>query len=225
MMFAGIDLQSSVNRGALGAEARGMDGASDRFLAVPGSPRMSSGRRLRADFAATASAARIWCGADQSSSSSGGASFSETGASSPEARRRSALAAHASSSRSGATGARKIGGSGPHRLDGDGDLVAVRENDDRQVVAVSAQRQDQFRPLNRIPAAENRRLDFAAVRALQEGNRELRISSANDAPACASGNGRDQTALVRIGIQEQKGACRFFAHFGPFGSRPLRVDR
>ncbi len=74
-------------------------------LPVPGSPMIRIGRRLRAALAATAKAAR-YAGDEPTSwsSESSGASFSETGTSSPAGLRRSALAASASTSRSGATG-------------------------------------------------------------------------------------------------------------------------
>ena len=73
-------------------------------LPVPGSPMIRIGNRLRAPLAATASDARNCGAAPTSCSSESGASFSETGASSPAALRRSEFAASASSSRSGATG-------------------------------------------------------------------------------------------------------------------------
>ncbi len=104
-MFAAIALQSSDRSGPLARRLAAWIARATVSLPVPGSPTIRIGRRLRAAFAATASAARNSGAAPTNcSSASSGASFSETGASSPAALRRSELAASASSSRSGATG-------------------------------------------------------------------------------------------------------------------------
>ena len=87
-----------------------------------------------------------------------------------------------------------------------------------------AQRVDQLRSLLGIPGAEDRGLHFAAVRPLDERDGELAVGRADDAPARARGNRRDQPALVGIGIEEQERACGFFAHIPPFAAT-LRVDR
>ena len=89
-----------------GAQAGVMDGAGEGFLAAARLRRRSgsAGGCARA-LAATASAARKSGAAPTSwSSDSSGAIFSDSGASSPVARRRSAWAASASINRSGATG-------------------------------------------------------------------------------------------------------------------------
>jgi hypothetical protein len=57
------------------------------------------------------------------------------------------------------------------------------------------------------------------VRALEEGNGRFLVSSADDAPAGARGNGRNQPALVGICVEQQERACRFFAHFPPFAAQ------
>ena len=168
-------------------------------LPVPGSPMIRTGRRLRADLAATASAARNSGAAPIScSSASVGASFSDTGASSPAARRRSALAASASSSRSGRDRAdQEIGRAGAHRLDGDRKRCRrATSTMTGRFGAVLAQRGDQLRALSRVPAAEQRGLHFAAVRPLKQRERHLLVGGADHAPAGARGDGRNQPALV-----------------------------
>ncbi len=168
-------------------------------LPVPGSPTISTGRRLRAPLAATASAARNSGAAPiNCSSDSSGASFSDTGASSPAARRRSALAASASSSRSGATGrTRKSLAPGAHRLDRHRNRVAMAKDDDRQVVALLAQRLDHRRAGLRVPRADQDRLDFAAVRTLEQADRGSPIGGIDRAPAGARGDRRDQAGVRR----------------------------
>ena len=198
----------------LGAKAGGVDRAGDGFLAGARLADDSSGRRLRADLAATASAARNSGAAPTScSSSSAGASFSETGASSPDGRRRSALTASASSSRSGATG-RTRKSDAPARIASTavGDRIAVRKDDDGQIGPVLAQRLDQLRALLGLPAAEDRGLHLAAVRPLEQGDGLLAVGGADDAPRRARGDGGDQSALVGIGVEQQERSCRFFAH-------------
>ena len=109
-----------------------------------------------------------------------GASFSDTGASSPAARRRSALAASASSSRSGATG-RTRKSEAPARIASTATetAVAVRQDDDRQVRrAARASAAISAGPVLGVPAAEQRRLDFAAVRALEQRRRAVSSSAA-----------------------------------------------
>ena len=105
MMLAATALQSSMSSGPLARRLAEWIARAKVSLPLPGSPMIRIGRRLRAALAATASADRNSGAAPTScSSDSSGASFSDTGASSPAAWRRSALAASASSSRSGATG-------------------------------------------------------------------------------------------------------------------------
>ena len=58
-------------------------------------------------------------------------------------------------------------------------------------------------PLLGVPAAEQRRLHFAAVRPLEQGDGALLVGGADDAPAGARGDGRDQPALVGVGVEQQ----------------------
>ena len=173
MMFAAIALQSSDSSGPLARRLAAWIARATVSLPVPGSPTIRIGRRLRADLAATASAARNSGAAPTScSSASSGASFSETGASSPAARRRSALAASASSSRSGATG-RTRKSDAPARIASTATetLSPWERTITGRSCALVAQRRDQLGPVLRVPAAEQRGLHFAAVRALEQGER------------------------------------------------------
>ena len=105
MMLAATALQSTVTSGPRARRLAMWMARAKVSLPLPGSPTIRIGRRLRAALAATASAVRKSGAAPTScSSDSSGAIFSDMGASSPCARRRSAWAASASSMRSGATG-------------------------------------------------------------------------------------------------------------------------
>ena len=98
----------------------------------------------------------------------------------------------------------------------------MRENDDRQVGPVLAERIDQLRPAGGVPAPEDRGPDFASMRPLEKGDGLLPIRSADDAPAGARGDRGDQAALVGVGVEKQERACRFFAQFRPFAREPTR---
>jgi hypothetical protein len=98
----------------------------------------------------------------------------------------------------------EIGCSGAHGFDGAGNGVTVRQDDHRQVRPILPQRFDELRALLGVPGTEDRCLDFAAMRPLEQGERHLRVGGANDAPADASRNRRDQPALVRIGVEQQE---------------------
>ena len=169
-------------------------------LPVPGSPTIRIGRRLRAALAAIASEERNSGDAPTiCSSASAGASFSETGASSPAARRRSALAASASSSRSGATGRTRKSVAPARIASTASDTVSawVRTITGR-FVALLAQGRDQLGPALAVPGAEQGGLDFAAMRALEQGHGGLGVGGADRAPAGTRGDRRDQAALVGI---------------------------
>ena len=90
----------------------------------------------------------------------------------------------------------KIGCSGAHGFDGDRNAVAVGKNDYRKVRAIVAQGGDQRRPLLGIPAAEQCRQYFAAVRPLQQSERHLVVGGADHAPARPSGDRGDQPAFL-----------------------------
>ena len=97
----------------------------------------------------------------------------------------------------------KIGGSGAHGLDRNGDIVPLRHDDDREVGTIFAQRGNHLWALFGIPTAEQRRLHFPAVRPLEQGKGHLLVRGTDDAPAGATGNGGDQSALLGICIQQQ----------------------
>ena len=139
---------------ALGAQARGVDGAGEGFLARPGSPMMQDrqavARRLGGDRERGAEFGR---GADQLL----------------ERERRRELFGDRRKLAGGAAAVgiggerfeqplgrdrpdQEIGCAGAHRLDRDGDAVAVRQHDDRQVRALFAQRGDQLRAAFAVPA-------------------------------------------------------------------------
>ena len=90
--------------------------------------------------------------------------------------------------------------------------IALRKHDDRQICAVFAQGRDQLRSPVLVPACQQCGLNLAAVRTLEHGERAFLVGRAHDAPAGARGDRRDQPALVRIGVEQQKGAGWFFAH-------------
>ena len=91
-----------------------------------------------------------------------------------------------------------------HRLDRDGDGVAVREDDHRKVRAILAKRGDQLRSALRVPATEQHREHFAAVRTLEQCSGSLFVRRADDAPSGASGDRGNQPALLRIGVEQQQ---------------------
>ena len=64
----------------------------------------------------------------------------------------------------------------------------MRQDDDGQVRAIVAKRADQLRAFLGVPAAEQCRKHFAAVRPLKQRKRHFLVCGADDAPAGAAGN-------------------------------------
>ena len=116
----------------------------------------------------------------------------------------------------------KIGCAGAHRFDRNRDRVAMRDDDHRQVGPMLAKNARSGSVPVRRPSFQGLRRDLTPMRALKERDGEFAIAGVDDAPRRACGNGCDQSALVGVRVQEQEGACRFFAHFLSFAKHTLR---
>ena len=205
MMLAATALQSTWTIGPRARSEAAWMARAKVSLPVPGSPMIRIGRRLRAALAATARAVRKSGEAPTSSSSaSSGASFSDKGASSPAARRRSrwALKRFQQPFRGDRLG-EEIAGAGAHGVDRLVDRPAVGQHDDRQLRPHRAHGGDQARPGLGVPARQQGGAHFAAVRTLQQAGGGFGASGADDAPAGARRRRRDHPPLGGVGIDQQ----------------------
>ena len=97
----------------------------------------------------------------------------------------------------------EVAGSGTHRLDCVADTLAMGENKHRKTWTDRSQRGDQARSTGIVPGPEQRSTHFAPMGTLEESDRGLLVSCANRAPPLTGGNGRDEPALIGIGINQQ----------------------
>ena len=206
----------------LGAKARGVDRAGDGFLAGAGladdQQRQAVARRLGGDGKRRPEFGR---GADQLLELERAARASRKRA---RARRRRGGGRHwrqalraAARARPGGPGNRTRRRASPRprskRCRHAERTMTGRSGDARASAAISCG------PCSASQLPRDRRLHFAAVRPLKQGERRLPVGGADDAPRRACGDGGDQSALVGIGVQQQERACRFFAHLAPLRAR------
>ncbi len=216
MMFAAIALQSSEISGALARRLAAWIARATVSLPVPGSPTIRIGEPVARGLCGDRErGAEFGRGADQLLERQPGASFSETGASSPAAMRRSELAASASSIRSGATG-RTRKSDAPARIAS----TATETLSPCEITMTGNSRAFRAGPRSisapvLVPAASRAARTSRACGPSRTASARFLVRRAHDAPAGARGDGRDQPALVRIGVEQQKGAGWFFAHKVP----------
>jgi len=97
----------------------------------------------------------------------------------------------------------EVAGAGAHRVDRHRNAVAVAKHDDRQPFALFAELRDDLGARFIVPSAEQDRLNFTAMRALQEGIGHLAVGRTDGAPAGARRDSGNQPALVGVGIEQQ----------------------
>ena len=204
----GDRLAIDLNQRSAGAEAGRVDRAGEGFLAAC---------RARRRSGSAAGCARPWRRRPARRENPArrrpvarairsGAIFSDSGASSPAARRRSAWAASASSSRSGATGlARKS--DAPARIASTAWATdpPSASDDDRQVRRGNGEvRQSGPGRCRRPSCRQDRGLDLAAVRSLQQARRRFPSQAAPTMLQPArDGDRRELPPLIGVGIEQQ----------------------
>jgi hypothetical protein len=199
------------------ARGRAVDRLSDTSLPDPLSPSISTETRARAALAATARAERKG-GAEPTISSKASGRFeifSDSGRSSPPPRwRRSVAALSAASRLSGRDRLdQEIVGSGPHRLDRDGDRGLGRHDEQRQI---GTQLPDLLDHAGAVgagkPMVEEDRVDRRPVDLEQDLGRRVDVGRAADPPAGAGADGGDEPPLSGLVVYQQQASRRVRPH-------------